>query len=153
MRYFVDSSAVVKRYITEIGTPWFQSLMKNVKPRLIFVSKITGAEVIAAFSRRLRTKEISATAYHTAVVSFERDFQHYYSQIAVTDAVITNAMQLAKFHPLRGYDSVQLASTLLLKRRLHQMGQPDFTFISADENLCQIAVLEGLHIENPNLHS
>ena len=30
MRYFVDSSAVVKRYITEIGTPWFQNLVKNV---------------------------------------------------------------------------------------------------------------------------
>jgi predicted nucleic acid-binding protein len=70
----------------------------------------------------------------------------------VTDAVIANAMQLAKCHPLRGYDSVQLASALLLKRRLHQMGQPDLIFISADANLCQIAALEGLHVENPNLH-
>jgi hypothetical protein len=37
MRYFVDSSAVVKRYITEIGTPWFQNLVKSVNPRRLFV--------------------------------------------------------------------------------------------------------------------
>jgi len=153
MRYFVDSSAVVKRYIIEIGTPWFQNLVKNVNPRRIFISKITGAEVIAAFSRRLRTKEMSLTDYQNAVANFERDFQHYYSQVAVTDVVINNAMQLAKHHPLRGYDSVQLASAILLKRRLHQMEQPDLTFISADGNLCQIAAFERLHVENPNLHS
>jgi hypothetical protein len=35
---------------------------------------LTGAEVIAAFSRRLRTKEISLTDYQTAVVNFEQDF-------------------------------------------------------------------------------
>jgi len=83
-------------------------LLLYVNARRIFISKITGTEVIAALSRRLRTGDISVCDYHTAAANFEQDFQRHYSTMAVTDAVIIEAMRLAKHHPLRGYDSVQL---------------------------------------------
>jgi len=45
-----------------------------------------------------------------------------------------------------------LATALLLKQQLNRIRRPDLTFLSADERLCQIATLEGLTVENPNLH-
>jgi hypothetical protein len=45
--YFLDSSAVVKRYKTEIGTNWIEELATN---HSIILCEITLAEVAATFA-------------------------------------------------------------------------------------------------------
>lgn len=45
--YFMDSSALVKRYIKEIGSAWVINLFRPHSFNQIFVSEITLAEVIA----------------------------------------------------------------------------------------------------------
>jgi uncharacterized protein YfdQ (DUF2303 family) len=57
-------------------------------------------------------------------------------------------MDLATNNPLRGYDSVQLATALLLNRKLLIMKREKTKFVSADQNLCLIALKEGLVVLN-----
>jgi hypothetical protein len=60
-------------------------------------------------------------------------------------------MHLAQRYALRGYDAVQLASALELSA-LARSVQATMIFVSADDELNAAAVMEGLQVENPNLH-
>lgn len=121
----------------------------NERSADIIVS-VTGAEMSSALSRKFRRGDISPSVYHNAMNKFEGDFRYRYSRIRVTYAVVSRAMELAKRHPLRGYDAIQLAAALELKEHLQSISSSNFTFLSADDVLCQIAATEGLLVENPN---
>jgi|GEM_PF-2329377 len=43
--YFLDSSALLKRYVPEIGTAWIQSLTLQSNQNLLIVARITWVEV------------------------------------------------------------------------------------------------------------
>jgi predicted nucleic acid-binding protein len=50
--YFLDSSALLKRYISETGTSWIQSLMAESTGNLLIVAQITWVEIHSVFARR-----------------------------------------------------------------------------------------------------
>jgi hypothetical protein len=52
--FFFDSSALAKCYIKETGTAWARSLVDAQPPNEIVIAQVTGAEIIAAITRRLR---------------------------------------------------------------------------------------------------
>ena len=52
--YFVDSSALVKRYINEIGSAWVLSLCDPALNNDILIAAITSVEIVAAITRRSR---------------------------------------------------------------------------------------------------
>ena len=66
--------------------------------------------------------------------------------------VIESAGQVLERHPLRAYDSVQLASALVAARTLADAALPQPVFLSADDNLLLVAQTQGLLIDSPNLH-
>ena len=152
MIYYFDSSALVKRYVVEIGTDWVRSILNAALPDEALISKITGAEVASAFARRHRAGEISTADYTQMLNDFYEHFRYDYVRIEVTDSVVLLAMDIAQQHTLRGYDAIQLASALLMDAELKQVGEVGLTFASADNNLCNAARLEGLITENPNNH-
>ena len=39
--YFVDTSALVKRYVQEVGTPWVRSLTRGNMLNRIYLARIT----------------------------------------------------------------------------------------------------------------
>jgi len=53
---------------------------------------------------------------------------------------------------LRGYDAVQLAASLDGNAERREYGLAPLTLISADTDLNQAAITEGITIENPNEH-
>ncbi|MFB2970764.1 type II toxin-antitoxin system VapC family toxin [Aerosakkonema sp. BLCC-F183] len=59
--YFIDSSALVKRYISEIGSAWVLGLFDPTLNNEVFIAAITGVEIIAAITRRSRSGSISIT--------------------------------------------------------------------------------------------
>ena len=50
--YFLDSSALVKRYIPEIGSAWLNAIASPSTGNLIIISRITWVEVLSALARR-----------------------------------------------------------------------------------------------------
>ena len=150
MIYFWDSSALVKRYICEIGTLWVKNILRRSKRSERLNTKVTGAEIAAAFARKQRMGEISDRNRRRALRAFLRHFRRSYTKIEVSDAVVDLAMDLTQRHPLRGYDAIQLASALIMDMDLRRVSRPGLTFVSADNVLCEAAELEGLFTENPN---
>ncbi len=60
-------------------------------------------------------------------------------------------MTLAEKHGLRGYDAVQLSAALRVSDECRALGI-SFTLISADGDLNDATRVEGLAVEDPNLH-
>ena len=50
--YFVDSSALVKRYVREAGTSWVRRLTRQGTSNYIYLARITVVEVTSAIARR-----------------------------------------------------------------------------------------------------
>jgi uncharacterized protein len=107
--YFLDSSALVKRYICETGTDWIASLFSPDLGNDCFVAAIAGVEIIAAITRLARSGSIKAADAALACAQFKQDFQATYQMIEITAEIISLGMSLAEAKGLRGYDAVQLA--------------------------------------------
>ncbi len=50
--YYLDTSALVKRYVTETGTGWVRTITDPVVGHDIYVVKIAGPEGVSAFVRQ-----------------------------------------------------------------------------------------------------
>ena len=148
--YFLDSSALVKRYVPENGSAWVQEITDPIASNLLYVARISGAEVVSAVTRRQRRGQITAADASIAVNSFRRDFPAGYSILEITVEVVSQAMNLAQRHGLRGYDSVQLAAALELRDLCFASGLPLPVLIAADTELNAAALAEGLAVDDPN---
>jgi predicted nucleic acid-binding protein len=151
MIVYLDTSALVKRYISEVGGRWTRSLLNEPTTRA-FTSQLTIVEGACTFARRRRESMISADAHRHVLAMFYYEFEHQYNVIAVGPSVIDAACELANRNPLRAYDAVHIATAWLLNGRLVNSGQEPLKFICADAQLLDIANREGLLIENPNDH-
>jgi uncharacterized protein len=147
---FFDSSSLVKRYAQETGTNWVFSLIRPSTKNRLYLARITGVEVVAALTKRMRTGSLTQVATNKAIARFEREFSNRYVLVDASPIIISNAMNLAKNHTLRGYDAVQLASALQANADRISVGGSPLTFISADNHLNSAATAEGLTVDNPN---
>lgn len=152
--YYLDTSALVKYYIVETGTHWVRSLIDRRDAGqwvdLLSTSALTWVEMLSAFSKRCRSKGISARWCAALIDRFLTDGQTRYGRLPANDATIGQAIELIQRHPLRAYDAVQLATALRLDRILRDNRLAPVTFVSADGALCDVARAEGLAAVNPN---
>src|SRR5215212_5226909 len=150
--YYLDSSALVKRYANETGSLWVRSLTDPQAGHDFFTAHITGIEVVAAVARKIRTHEIALHEATAVISTFKSHFTTQYQVVLLTTAIVDHAMALAEQHTLRGYDATQLASALAVHTELTASGVSDLVFISADAALNTVAQTEQLVVQNPNDH-
>lgn len=145
--YFLDTSAVVKRYVQEIGTAWVQSLTEPQASHSLFVARITLVETVAAVTRRSRGGGLSTHDAAMVLLDFRHDFTHQYRAVETSAGLVAHAAALAERHALRAYDSVQLASALAVWSLT-----PSLVLISADLELNTAAAAKGLLVDDPSTH-
>jgi len=108
--YFFDSSALVKRYVSETGTVWVANITDISTGNRIHIVRITGVEVISAITRRVRGESISIASAAAAIALFQPDFFSNYVATEVTSSLVGVAMHLAERYALRGYDAAATCS-------------------------------------------
>ena len=132
---YLDTSALIKRFVNEKGSPLVQSLMKRGEP--VATAKIAYAEIFAGLARKLREGHLPKGLYALACRQFDRDWQSYL-RVELQDDILFLARDLIQRHPLRGFDALHLASALSLKNALGE----EITFAAADERLLRAAGAE-----------
>ncbi len=150
--YFLDSSALVKRYVAETGTTWVQALAALSTRNKLLITRITWVEVLSALARRQREGSLSSAQVDRSVQSFRYDLDTQYQVVEFSQELAEAAGHLVRKHPLRAYDAVQLASALRVQLGLVQAKAQSLTFVAADERLLTMAQAEGLPTDNPNHH-
>ena len=148
--FFCDSSAIVKRYVNEIGSNFVDGLADLKSGNVILLARITRVEVVSAIARRLKNGSVTAADAQNAVAAFQHDLTNNYFTVEITPVLLSVAMSLATRHALRGYDAVQLAAALEANDERIANGLPPLTLVSADTDLNAAAQAEGLNVENPN---
>ena len=98
--YLFDSSAILKRYLREVGTAWVDALVDPASGNAIYLVRIAGAEVVAAVARKQRGGGLSPAHASTAPMRFRSEFTSLFRLLDVDVGLIDRAMLLAERHGL-----------------------------------------------------
>jgi predicted nucleic acid-binding protein len=150
--FFCDSSAIVKRYVAETGSVWLSAITNPVGGNRVYIARITFVEVVSAITRREKGGHISTNDADNARLLFEQDYLSEFRKVEISENLTSEAANLAKKYALRGYDAVQLAAVLETEKERLALGLSSLTLLSADTNLNNAAIAEGLLVDNPNNH-
>ena len=139
MNLYLDTSALIKRYVTETGSPDVSEWLQSADDKATVL--ITRAEMSAAFNRLLRMEFISQDDYASALAEFRADWM-YYHRLPVTEPLVARAEALACEHNLRGDDAIHLAAALTWQDLL---GLP-VTVVTYDKELTEAARALGMEV-------
>lgn len=139
MILYLDTSALIKRYIDETGSEESRTWIKVSQTKA--TSLITRAEMAAGLTRLLRMNVLTRADYSRAIQEFRTDWIDY-RRLAVTEQLVARADRLACEFGLRGYDAVHLAAALTWQENL------DFpvTLATFDRGLANAARQSGLAV-------
>lgn len=106
--------------------------------------------MLSAFARLNREVRIDQNDLKNAIHLFHNDWNNQYHIVELDAQVLEEACQLVQKYPIRAYDGVQLASAIVLLSYFQQARSANFTFVTADARLMEIARMTGLEVINPN---
>lgn len=148
--YYLDASALVKRYADESGSAWIRQITAPDSQNTVLLAEITLAEVAAALAAKSRAPQgITQEQRDRALSLFLQDCDTHFLLLLVDRQVIEQAVNLTQNHRLRGYDSVQLAAAMVAHRTLESESLSAPVFIASDNDLIAAARVEGLAADNP----
>src|SRR5580765_1113197 len=107
---YLDTSALVKRYVAETGAPAVAAAIAALLIRATCIVAYT--ELRAAFTRALRAGRLDVSSHTAAIAQLNADWTTLLV-LAVDDACVREAGRLIDAHPahhLRGFDAIHLAS-------------------------------------------
>jgi len=137
MLLYLDSSALAKRYLLEIGSQAVETLIDDID--LVAASVVTLPEVMSAIRRTWANGRLDEVGAEAARAAFRRDWAAV-MVLPADVATIARAATMVWEHQLRGFDAVHLASAHRLSDRL---GEP-VTFATFDRHLWRAARDTGL---------
>ena len=115
MILYLDTSALVKRYLIEAGSPEVNQWISMAQP--VSTALITRAEMSAAISRAGRLGWISKEQSQHALELFRSEWE-LLGRLPINEATVRRADVLACQYDLRGYDAIHLACALLYQEGL-----------------------------------
>ncbi len=139
MILYLDTSALVKAYVTEEHSQTVLSLMHHAD--VIACHRIAFIETHAAFFRLQRENKLSAQDIQKTLAVFREDWLNYL-QIENSQALMEIAVDFAEAFALRAYDSVHLAAGMLLLKQSKQT----VTFACFDQHLNKAAKILGMEL-------
>jgi predicted nucleic acid-binding protein len=145
--YFLDTSALVKRYHWERGSEVIDALFAEQNRRII-ISDLSIIELGSALTKKIREGDITPEKYYRALGFFCQDIVN--ETIAIEPlgeadkAVAAELLEKYGFRAsLRTLDSLQLAvMKRITENRLDQV-------LCADRVFCSLIQQEGLPVRNP----
>jgi predicted nucleic acid-binding protein len=139
MNLYLDTSALIKRYINEQGTEDVRAWVRAADA--ISTGLLTRAETSAGLTRLQRRNIITQEDYKLALEQFRLDWAGY-QRIPINEELIARADLLACQHGLRGYDAVHLAAALIWQEAL----MLPVTLATYDQELADAGKKSGLDI-------
>jgi uncharacterized protein len=148
--FYLDTSALVKRYVAERGSGFIRQITDQNSANVTWTASVACVEIVAALYRRVNTGSITLAGALAAEQAFRNDSYALIRTIDVAPNILAQAMAFAKIHRLRAYDAIHLASAAEYQRRRRAFNLRPLVFLSADQMLNQAALAEGLLVDDPN---
>ncbi len=138
MRVFLDTSALVKNYIEEVGSENVANLMHESE--VINVSSLTLIECFSTLRRVLHEKLITKKQYETLKKEISQDFDYF--ETVSSASALQYCERLIDKYQLKTLDSIQLGSCLCARQDID-------AFVCCDRKLLGAAKRENLRTIDP----
>lgn len=148
--FFLDSSALVKRYADEPGSDWIRQITSQSNNHTILIAEITLVEVAAALAAKYRTPNgLTSKQRDKALGRFLQDCTEQFVLLNIDRNTLDRAVELTQNHRLRGYDAIQLSVALSARDVLQSKNIASPTFVASDADLLTAAKNELLPVQDP----
>ncbi|HVG46324.1 MAG TPA: type II toxin-antitoxin system VapC family toxin [Longimicrobium sp.] len=146
--YFVETSALVKAYVTEPGSETVTGAFERFRGSL-FTSELVAIETLGTLTRLKRSRTITRGAYRKLRREFEMDLSEIFRIAPIAPDTLTLALELV--HDYRntaanGMDLVHLATL----EHLQSLYPPETVYLMcSDRALGNVAAARGVEVFNP----
>ena len=152
--FFLDASALGKRYVIEVGTPLVNHLFNTVPKARMIVLILTLGEIVSILVRRKNAGQISKAAYQQAMVEFRAEIAEStdLSLQVVSSDLVRTSLPLIEQYALNATDALILRCALQVAEALRPTGH-DLVLVTSDTRLAAAAPATGLLVWNPEKDS
>ncbi len=145
MKYYFDTSSLVKIYHAEAGTTEVLALYKNSACSLL-ISELSRIEFFATVYRKYREKRLSSKALQALIRKFKEDLNSRYEVLPFSSLVTIEAENLlqsfAEKHALKSLDSIQFSF-------FNVYCDINTVFVCSDSKLVSLVKSEGYRVLLP----
>lgn len=143
--YYLDASAWVKRYHSEVGTQWISELF--LQGPAIFCSSLGWIEVSATLARKQKSGAFDRAQLEKKLYNLDYDW-NIFLQLQISAEIAAMAIEVTRRYALRGADSIHLASGLFIQENFVEPTD-EFTFVTSDRELIVAAEAAKLTVIDP----
>lgn len=150
--YYLDTSALAKRYVTEVGSVWIREITDPSFENVLVISEIAIVEVFSVLAYKAHRNEISSVNTENLRTAFLDHVEYEYVSVKLDSEVLVFSRHLVTKHisyKLRTLDAIHLSSAL----RVQSAFAEEMVFVCADDNLIKCAGAEGLKVEDPRSYA
>lgn len=142
--YYLDTSAIVKRYRVELGTDVIDELLgSQVGDERFYVSQFAILEITSRIMRLVKGGQLTQDLGNQILARFWLEGFRFFP---LDDLTFQQAVLVAERHELRAGDAVQLASAI----RISDLTQgATLVFVSSDKELLDAANGHGFTTLDP----
>lgn len=144
MKYFIDTSSLVKIYHVEDGSSRVLEIYNS--SNTITISELSKIEYVSTIYRKYRENEISIETLNILIGKFQDDIESRYDILKLTSLVLEESIALihkfAKQYSLKTQDSLQFAF-------FKAFCEKDNVFVCSDKKLHKLVELEGFSVLEP----
>ncbi|WP_254535962.1 type II toxin-antitoxin system VapC family toxin [Halomarina litorea] len=141
--YFLDTSALVKRYHEEPGTETIDRILDAERNHVV-ISSLSVVEAASAFRRKHNRGELTEVEMEGLVGAFFAEALDEFVIVPLADVPQERSLDLVLVDDLRTLDSLQLATALDLAESVE-----DLQFVCADRELVAVAANHGIETVVP----
>ena len=134
---YFDTSALVKRYIGEVGR---REVLQLLRRHECVASAVLPIELRSALRRRVTEGTLEAARVPEILRRVSTD-RAYWTLVEVGAEVLGTAEKLVAVHPLRTLDAIHVASAQVFAAGVSTSG---LMFVSADKRQTEAAAVSGL---------
>ncbi len=147
--YYLDTSAIMKRYRTEIGSDVVDEIFDGLTDSdELATSYLTLLEVNSAATRLLKGRVIAQSVYRRILSRFTLDiFNDAVTLLPIQNELIDSAIDIAGEYALRSLDALHFASALIAIRM--SSDSQGLFMVSADRELLEACESYGILTLNP----
>jgi predicted nucleic acid-binding protein len=152
--FYLDASALAKRYAPEPGSSLVDHLLTSVSANRLYLFNVGMAEVISILVRKRNAGAITAAVLSQASVDFDTEIvtSAAVHRITADDALVRRSLGFINTYAINGTDAIILRSALDTATGL-RAAKDDLVLVASDLRLLRAAQAEKLMTFNPETES
>jgi predicted nucleic acid-binding protein len=148
--FYLDASALAKRYVPESGSLLVDEILDNVPGDRLYLLNVGVGEVVSILVRKRNAGIITDAYFGQVLIDLESEIVRSagINKLPIGNRLATSSFALIVAHAINSSDAIVLKSALAIAQKLRSGGN-DLVLVASDQRLLRAAQAEGLTTFNP----